>query len=148
MKFFKRLYLYFFYRFHPNHQYHKLSTGLSPRYYDLDKRMLYAIMNEFVNFLEDNDSYYFNIHRHPERAADINHVNKDEHHFESLAIRKEFEKVYKFWKDEYLLFYKNKPAYFTNAGTMGKYILAEDDLEKKATEMAIIVIKNRECLWS
>lgn len=53
------------YRFHPDHQYHIIRTGLSPDYYEIDQRMLYGMFNLLVNYVEVELAWLYHL-SHPD----------------------------------------------------------------------------------
>jgi len=62
----KRLKWWFLHRFHPNHQYHIIRTGLKPGYHDPDKRItsaIFGITKEFFEQMGESLSSKEDIHR-------------------------------------------------------------------------------------
>lgn len=149
----------FIWRFHPDHQYNKLNTGLPPAYYDLDKRILYAVMNEFKIFWETEGSSQKSWGN--ENKEDHPYMTDEEWENYSVTILqeakdeyKELVEVYNWWNG-YLHFYKeNDDAYYWKDMSPASrikqraYLDFEEKMEEEANTMLIKIIQHRRKLWT
>lgn len=159
-KFMSKLYYAILYRVHPKHKYQVLDTGLPPGYYDLDTRILYAVMNNFIDLYKTCPHSYFtrdcDWNTHPEI------ITADEFHKQwfdvNRAAKEELDIIYDWWLDRYLKITKDHEDYWKNykeneLSIKNRKILhqemhkLEDDLEKEADEMLQRLMKHRRCLW-
>lgn len=62
-------------------------------------------------------------------------------------IKNDLTKAYNFWVNEYLPYQEIDLSKFTKA-EKNRHLDQEEVLEGKATEMLILVVKHRKCLWN
>ena len=143
------------YRFHPNHKYHVLNTGRSPGYYDLDTRILYAVMTNFVEFYKHSPHSFFS--RDCEWSKHPEILNADEFMINwfnaQRPIKDDLDKIYDWWVDRYLKITKEHEDYWdkykeTKEPYNHKAMFdLEEKLEEEANEMLQLLMKHRRCLW-
>lgn len=148
-------------RFNPNHRYNVLHTGLPAGYYDLDMRILYAVMNNFKEFYEGNEHSFFqrNIdwNTHPEivNATDEHSKLWFDHH---RPMKLEMDIIYDWWIG-YLDFQSMQEDYWEHCSTKDKspqvhaqiqkdIFAREELLENEANDMLARLMKIRRTLWS
>ena len=135
---------------------HYLHTGLKPgEYYDLDYRILHALFNELVCFVEKelshlnrSNSYKFENGRSIEAAYDYfkwaNNLKHEGELTEQAKASRKIQKLYEWWKYER----PNRTELFSNK-TNDKFKYDLDlEYENEDTEMLIELIKIRSHLWT
>jgi len=95
------------YRLQPSHKYHLINTGLKPRYYEIEDRMLHGMFNLLKEFCENEQPYHDWCWQSIEEENNGNKPTKfkpgREAALESLKWRKE-----QIYKEEDLPFEKDK----------------------------------------
>lgn len=129
------------YRFIPHHRYHIVNTGLSPNYYDPDRRILHSIMSIFCEWYEDSD--------HCIRVEDFKDRD-DEGSQTYLEANKEFfeayERIYDWWtkevkKDEWDWIWRKC---YINGEFDHKL---EESMEQEITDNLMTLMKYRTHFW-
>jgi hypothetical protein len=161
---FKNLFWAIMHRFHPDHRYNTMTTGLPPGYYDPDVQILYGVMNTFAQYWKTElDSFGDGcIRLEREKYAEwFSSEEEIKEYEESVATdniwRKELTKIYHWWVYRYLPCVKSVENYYT-----GQYADMDDErrqmyeewlpehlqqLENEADDMLARLMKYRQKLW-
>lgn len=152
-----KFYMQMLYRFHSEHRYNILKTGLPYDYYDLDTRILYGVMHEFSAFYKNSIS---SLRRDVDWNLIINDSTTDDYSKEfliaNLHYKTELDTIYDWWikyltiteeHENYWLSYTEYTPYTEDHRDHNKMFELEEQLEQEANEMLSRLMLVRRVLW-
>ena len=147
-RFFSDIYYWFVYRFHPKHQYHVVSTGLPPGYFDTDHRMFHCCFNLLKEYVEFELGGIEKLSRWENKSWETEGFSSKKEYEEYVDLDREMREIYNFWVNVRPA--REDPYENWNKRDNFSWDLSfkiDQEYDRQDQDMLLRLIKIREHLW-